>query len=77
MRINCLVQPLSKFGFIQSKKVLYAHIAISIIDLCFNFGVGIWSFFKSITIMMQSEEMYEPGYNPDDYTGALTVLNVQ
>ena len=76
MRINCLVQPLSKFGFVQSKKVLYAHIAISIIDLCFNFGVGVWSFVESIHIMMQATEMYEPDYNPADYSGTLTVLIV-
>ena len=38
---------------------MYAHLAVSIVDLFFNAGVGIWSFLESVNVMMAASEKYE------------------
>ena len=43
----------------ESRTVLYAHLAVSIVDLFFNAGVGIWSFLESVKYMMAASEKYE------------------
>ena len=56
---------------------MYAHLAVSIVDLLFNAGVGLWSFLESINVMMDAREKYEVGlYRPGDFAKTITVLIV-
>lgn len=76
-RINRLVAQLQKYGFVESRTVLYAHLAVSIVDLFFNAGVGLWTFLESVNFMMAASEKYEGDlYRPDDFAKTITAVIV-